>query len=195
MAIQKTGRKSIGGKTLPESVVRAMRSPTQMSQPQLLNAPTMMAQVEAERVMYHEHSVLKQRARKTPSNRAIAPQRKFKVGGKLHSIKKPQVVHGKLQFRTRPGVAALREIRYQQNSTDLLLLKLPFQRLVREIASSYKTDSRFRPDALEGLQQATEAYMVGLFQDLQAIALHAKRVTIMPRDMGLARRLRREDEM
>ena len=87
---------------------------------------------------------------------------------------------------------ALREIRRFQKSTDLLIRKLPFQRLVREIANDYKTDLRFQSSAVMALQEATEAYMVGLFEDTNLCAIHAKRVTIMPRDMQLARRIRGE---
>ena len=98
----------------------------------------------------------------------------------------------KKKIRFRPGTQALREIRRYQRTTDLLLKKLPFQRLVREIAVTCKTDIRFQAAALEALQEAAEAYLIGLFEDTQLCALHARRVTIMPKDMQLARRLRGE---
>ncbi len=98
----------------------------------------------------------------------------------------------KKPHRFRPGTVALREIRKYQKSTDLLIKKLPFQRLVREIASEYKTDLRFQSSAVLALQEASEAYMVGLFEDTNLCAIHAKRVTIMPKDMQLARRIRGE---
>ena len=94
--------------------------------------------------------------------------------------------------RFRPGTVALREIRKYQKSTELLVRKLPFQRLVREIAQEYKTDLRFQSSAVLALQEAAEAYMVGLFEDTNLCAIHAKRVTIMPKDMQLARRIRGE---
>ncbi|OMJ92481.1 hypothetical protein SteCoe_4715 [Stentor coeruleus] len=94
--------------------------------------------------------------------------------------------------RFRPGTAALREIRKYQKSTELLVRKLPFQRLVREIAQEYKIDLRFQSSAVLALQEAAEAYLVGLFEDTNLCAIHAKRVTIMPRDMQLARRIRGE---
>ncbi|KAJ6624889.1 histone H3 protein [Mycena sp. CBHHK59/15] len=94
--------------------------------------------------------------------------------------------------RFRPGTVALREIRHYQKGTDLLLRKLPFQRLVREIAQDYKYDLRFNNSALTALQEATEAYLMSLFEDTQLCALHGKRVTIMTRDMTLARRMRGE---
>ena len=99
-------------------------------------------------------------------------------------IKKPH--------RFRPGTVATREIRKYQKSTDLLIRKLPFQRLVREIASEFKNDLRFQSSAVLALQEATEAYLVGLFEDTNLCAIHAKRVTIMPKDMQLARRIRGE---
>jgi histone H3/H4 len=74
----------------------------------------------------------------------------------------------------------------------LLIRKLPFQRLVREIAQDYKTDLRFQSSAVLALQEAAEAYLVGLFEDTNLCAIHAKRVTIMPKDVQLARRIRGE---
>ena len=98
----------------------------------------------------------------------------------------------KRAHRFRPGTVALRDIRRYQKSTELLIRKLPFQRLVREIANDYKTDLRFQSSAVLALQEAAEAYMVGLFEDTNLCAIHAKRVTIMPKDMQLARRIRGE---
>ena len=92
----------------------------------------------------------------------------------------------------RPGTVALREIRRYQKSTDLLLRKAPFQRFVREIAQDYKSDVRFQSTALLALQEASEAYLVGLFEDANLCTIHAKRVTIMPKDIQLARRIRGE---
>ncbi|NXW15325.1 H33 protein, partial [Circaetus pectoralis] len=89
----------------------------------------------------------------------------------------------------RPGTVALREIRRYQKSTELLIRKLPFQRLVREIAQDFKTDLRFQSAAIGALH---EAYLVGLFEDTNLCAIHAKRVTIMPKDIQLARRIRGE---
>ncbi len=100
------------------------------------------------------------------------------------NVKKPH--------RYRPGTVALREIRRYQKSTELLLRKLPFQRLVREIAQDYRSELRFQSSAIEALQHACEAYLVGLFEDTNLIAIHAKRCTIFPKDMRLARRIRGE---
>ena len=110
------------------------------------------------------------------------------------AAKKPQsATNGvKKPHRFRPGTVALREIRRFQKSTELLIRKLPFQRLVREIASEYRNELRFQSSAVLALQEASEAYMVGLFEDTNLCAIHAKRVTIMPKDMQLARRIRGE---
>ena len=101
-----------------------------------------------------------------------------------NGVKKPH--------RYRPGTVALRMIRKYQKSTELLIRKLPFQRLVREIAQDFKTDLRFQSTAILALQEAAEAYLVGLFEDTNLCAIHAKRVTIMPKDIQLARRIRGE---
>ena len=75
-----------------------------------------------------------------------------------------------------PGTTALKEIRHFQKSTCLLIRRLPFQRLVREIAQDFKTDLRFQAAALRALQEAAEAYLVGLYEDCNLCAIHAKRV-------------------
>lgn len=97
--------------------------------------------------------------------------------------------------RFKPGTIALREIRRYQQSTDLLLLKLPFARLVREIAQNIlplqaAQDLRWQSQAIQALQEASEAFLVHLFEDTNLCAIHAKRVTIMQKDIQLARRLR-----
>ena len=98
----------------------------------------------------------------------------------------------KRPHRFRPGTVALREIRKYQKSTELLIRKLPFQKVVKEIASEFKSNLRFQSQAVLALQEITEAYLVGLFEDTNLCAIHAKRVTIMPKDMQLARRIRGE---
>ena len=94
--------------------------------------------------------------------------------------------------RYRVGTAALHDIRHFQKSTALLIRKLPFQRLVREIAQDFKTDLRFQSVAILCLQEAAEAYLVGLFEDTNLCTIHARRVTIMPKDIQLARRIQGE---
>lgn len=93
--------------------------------------------------------------------------------------------------RMRPGERALKEIRAYQKSTDLLLRRLPFARLVREIQTEMlRKTFRWQGTAILALQEAAEAHLVGLFEDANHCALHAKRVTIMPKDLHLARRIR-----
>ncbi|GAA5889618.1 hypothetical protein JCM6882_007085 [Rhodosporidiobolus microsporus] len=92
--------------------------------------------------------------------------------------------------RWRPGTKALREIRYYQKETGLLLRKLPFQRLVREICENIMQEMRWQRSALEALQEATEDYLVALFADSNLCAIHAERVTLKVSDMKLALRLR-----
>ncbi|KAB1261596.1 histone H3.1 [Camelus dromedarius] len=129
----------------------------------------------------------KQTARKSTGGKAPRKQLATKAARKsapaTGGVKKPH--------RYRPGTVALREIRRYQKSTELLIRKLPFQALVREIAQdSDRPASRARP--WMALQEACEAYLVGLFEDTNLCAIHAKRVTIMPKDIQLARRIRGE---
>ena len=90
----------------------------------------------------------------------------------------------------RPGSNVLREIRRLQRSFNLLLRKLPFQRIVREIAHGVLVDAKFQRGALHALQESAEAFLVGLFEDVNVCANHAGRVTIMDKDILLARRIR-----
>ena len=94
--------------------------------------------------------------------------------------------------RYRPGTVALREIRRYQRSSELLIRRMPFQRLVREIAQTHNPYLRFQSGAILALQESVEAYLVGLVEDSNLCAIHAKRVTIMPKDMQLAWRIRGE---
>ena len=94
--------------------------------------------------------------------------------------------------RYRTGTVALCDIHHFQWSTALLIRKLPFQRLVREITQDFKTDLQFQSAAILCLQEAAEAYLVSLFEDTNLCTIHARRVTIMPKDIQLARRIRGE---
>ena len=110
-----------------------------------------------------------------------------KLAATTGGVKKPH--------RYRPGTVALREIRRYQKSTEFLIRKLPFQCVVREIALDFLPKDggpRFTADAIMALQEAAEAYLVGLFEDTNLCAIHAKWVTIMPKDIQLARRIRGE---
>ena len=92
-----------------------------------------------------------------------------------------------------PSTVALREIRQYQKSTELLIRKLPFQRLVRELAQDLgKINIRFQSGAIMALQEASEAYLVGLLEDANLCAVHAKRVTIMTKDIQLVRQIQGE---
>lgn len=97
----------------------------------------------------------------------------------------------KKPHRYLPGTVALREIRKYQKTTQLLIRRLPFQRLLREIISTF-ADLRIQASAVNAFQEACEAYLVSLFEDCNLLAIHAKRVTIMVKDMNLARRIRGE---
>ena len=130
----------------------------------------------------------KQTARKQTGSKAPRKQ----LGNKAARKSAPVTSGVKKPHRYRPGTVALREIRKFQKSTELLIRKLPFQRLVREIATEFKSDLRFQSTAITAIQEATEAYMVGLFEDTNLCAIHARRVTIMPKDIQLARRIRGE---
>ena len=92
----------------------------------------------------------------------------------------------KKPHRYRPGTVALREIHRYQRSTELLIRRLPFQRLVREIAQGHQSGLSFASGAILALQKAVEAYLVGLFEDTNLCAIHAKCITIMPKDIQLA---------
>ena len=128
----------------------------------------------------------KQTARKIVGGKAPRKQLATKVARKTA----PASATAKKPHRFRPGTVALREIRRYQKTTELLIRKMPFQRLVREIAQDFKTDLRFQSSSVMALQEASEAYLVGLFEDSNFCAIHAKRVTIMPKDMQLAKRIR-----
>ena len=129
----------------------------------------------------------KQTARKSAGGRA--PKRELASAAARKTTESTGI---KKLHRYRPGTVALREIRRYQKSTELLIRKLPFQRLVREVAAGIKSDLRFQSHAIMALQEASEAYLTSLFEDTNLCALHAKRVTIMPSDMQLARRIRGE---
>lgn len=118
------------------------------------------------------------------------PTKFSSAGGKLA----PGVMPKKKPRRFKPGTVALREIRKYQKNTELLIRKLPFQRLVREVAedqvsSRFPTGVRFQAAAVMALQEASESYLIKKLADSNLEAIHAKRVTIMPKDMQLARNI------
>ncbi|KAI1710013.1 core histone h2A/H2B/H3/H4 domain-containing protein [Ditylenchus destructor] len=113
-----------------------------------------------------------------------APRKLFAVKCASTELKKPR--------RYRPGTVALREIRRYQKSTELLIRKSPFQRVVREIAQDYQPDIRFQTSSVMALQESAEMYLTSLFEDANMCAIHSKRVTVMVKDFQLPRRLRSE---
>ncbi|KAL0236176.1 hypothetical protein GEMRC1_002758 [Eukaryota sp. GEM-RC1] len=119
----------------------------------------------------------KQTSRKTTSTKTprkhLAHKAARKAAPTTGGIKKPH--------RYRPGTVALREIRKFQKSTELLIRKLPFQRLVREIAQEFGNELRFQAVAIGALQEAAEAYLVGVFEDTNLCAIHAKESLLCPR--------------
>ena len=122
-----------------------------------------------------------------PSNKKIGPSK----GGMKMTASQQE----KKKMKFKPGTVALREIRRYQKSMSLLLPRASFQRVVKSVCfdSLGQTDVRFQAQALIALQEATEAYLVGVFEDANLCCIHANRVTIQKKDMSLARRIRGEE--
>ncbi|XP_052029886.1 histone H3.3A-like [Apodemus sylvaticus] len=116
---------------------------------------------------------------KAPSKQ-LATKAALKSAPSTGGVKKPH--------RSRLGTVGLCEI--VSEVYEILIRKLPFQRLVQEIAQGFKTDLCFQSAGIGALQEASEAYLVGLCEDTNLCAIHAKRVTITPKDIQLARRIR-----
>ena len=133
---------------------------------------------------------VKQTARKCTGGKAPRKQLATKAARKSA----PPTGGCKKPHRYRPGTVALREICKYQKSTDLLLRKLPFQRFVREVTQNVRGDLRFQATALAASQEATEAHLIGLLEDTNLCVIHAKRVTIMPKDLQLSGRIQREHQ-
>eukprot|EP00804_Cyclotella_cryptica_P017871 CCRYP_001260-RB/>CCRYP_001260-RB protein AED:0.06 eAED:0.06 QI:0/-1/0/1/-1/0/1/0/139 len=132
----------------------------------------------------------KRTARKSTGGKAPRKQLATKAARKSA----PAAGGCKKPHRYHPGTVALHEIRKYQKSTDLLIRKLPFQRFLREVTQDFRSDMRYTATALAASQEASEAYLIGLMEDTNLCAIHARRVTIMPKDMQLSRRIRREYE-
>jgi len=128
--------------------------------------------------------------------RKSVPQIKHKLQKNTGNVYKPQVGGAiKKTHRFRPGTVALREIRRYQKSTDLLTRKLPFMRLVREIAQDFGAGEwRFEAAALQSLQEAAESFLVDLLSDTNLVTIMNNKVTIMPKHMQLVMALRSSDE-
>ncbi|GMR30818.1 hypothetical protein PMAYCL1PPCAC_01013, partial [Pristionchus mayeri] len=116
----------------------------------------------------------------------------------LGKTQRNQAIKRKVPIRR--GVGVLKEIRRYQRSTALLIPKMPFRRLVRcvlknrnkELGKLDTEEIRIQSSAVDALQEAAEAYLIGVFEDCNMAAIHARRVTIMPRDLFLIRRIRGE---
>ena len=119
-----------------------------------------------------------------PTKKSIAAKRRKSYPKRTGGIRKPH--------RLRPGTRALREIRKYQKSTSNLIPKVAFQRVVKEISQTLNNEIRFQSTAVLALQCAAESYLTALLEDTQLLAIHAKRITIKPADMQLARRVRGE---
>ena len=172
-------RKTIGGQPKPSTSAQQRLKPKKPSAQSVKEA-----QAELKRILAEKRE---EKGKKAAARMAKKGGQKAPKGG----VKK--------RYRYRPGTVALKQIRQYQKSTELLIRKLPFQRLVREIASDSEVIKsplcgkvRFQSAAIMALQEATEAYLVGLFEDSNLCAIHARRVTIMPKDIQLARRIRGE---
>ncbi|VDM44200.1 unnamed protein product [Toxocara canis] len=138
------------------------------------------------------------RTKQTAKKSAPAPSKLRKLEAKRHSLSKkstPRKEESIKKRRFKPGQRALQQIRKLQRTTELLMPRAPFMRLVREIARQVApnhNDLRFQSAAISALQEATEAYLTMLFEDCNLAAIHAKRVTIFPKDMQIVRRIRGE---
>ena len=131
----------------------------------------------------------KQSAAKSTGGKALKKTLITKHSLKTHGhkwvrggLKKPR--------RFRPGTVALREIRRYQKSTELLIRKIPFQRLVREVCQGINKELRFQSTALLALQEAAEDYLVKMFEQVNICAIHAGRTTIQVKDIDLWRRIK-----
>ncbi|KAJ1365139.1 hypothetical protein KIN20_025366 [Parelaphostrongylus tenuis] len=133
------------------------------------------------------------RHQELPLSRKLDTKRRLHTTGETH----PKVL--KAARHVARGVKALREIRHLQRTTGLVIPRLPFQRVVRDVARevlkkrNISDEFRWQASALLALQEATEVYLTCLFEDTNLAAIHARRVTIMPKDMQLVRRLRGEN--
>ena len=175
-------RKTVGGQPKPSTSAQQRLKPKPKPKPSARSVKE--AQAELKRVL----------AKKREEECKKAAARMAKKGGQ-----KAPKGGVKKRYRYRPGTVALKQIRQYQKTTELLIRKLPFQCLVREIACDSEIITsplcgkvRFQSTAIMALQEAAEAYLIGLFEDTNLCAIHARRVTIMPKDIQLARRIRGE---
>ncbi|KAL6726639.1 hypothetical protein Aduo_008591 [Ancylostoma duodenale] len=139
----------------------------------------------------------------TATKRVAVPlNRRLETKRALHSGEKEKGNTGTTEVKKRavPGVKALQEIRHLQRTTELLIPRIAFQRVVRDVTDKICVDRgitgcRWHSNAVLALQEAAEVYLTCMFEDCNLAAIHARRVTIMPKDMHLVRRLRGESTM
>ena len=169
-------RKTVGGQPKPSTSAQQRLKPKKPSAKSVKEA-----QEELKRILAEKREEKRKKAAARMANKSGQKAPKGRV---------------KKRYRYRLGTVALKQIRQYQKSTELLIRKLPFQRLVREIASDSEVIKsplcgkvRFQSAAIMALQEAAEAYLIGLFEDTNLCAIHTKRVTIMPKDIQLARRI------
>lgn len=190
----KMPRKAPAGKTTPPPLITgkalksraAQKAPRSAAQKAPRKPPEDMVEDAVDEVAAAASAAATDATTATRTGR-IPP--KSKIGKK--STAKPRSVNSdgkqKKAHRFRPGTVALREIRRYQKSTDLLIQKKPFQRLIREIAQDRNTDMRFQKAALNAIQEAAEMYLTNYFESSNVNAIHAKRVTLMMDDMKVTK--------
>ena len=185
-------RKTVGVKPKPSTSAPSKPSTSAPSKPSTSEQSRLKPSVRS--VKEAQEELRRVLAKKREEKRKKAAARLAKKNGQ-----KAPKGGVKKHYRYRPGTVALKQIRQYQKSTELLIRKLPFQRLVQEITSDSEVITsplcgkvRFQSAAVMALQEAAEAYLVGLFEDTNLCAIHAKQVTIMPKDIQLARRIRGE---
>lgn len=128
------------------------------------------------------------------TSKATQDKRASSAGGKTQTKQPDAKKHQppKKKRRYRPGTVALREIRKYQKTSDLLVAKAPFQRIVKEICTNIKSDIRYQSSAVLATHEAAESYLVGLNEDANFCAIHGKRVTVMPKDMQLVKTIKKD---
>ncbi|CEP63920.1 centromeric DNA-binding histone H3-like protein CSE4 LALA0_S09e05468g [Lachancea lanzarotensis] len=164
---------------------RTLSNTTRLTQDINERALTLLQKSRQQRLLLHRNEDRRRYVTAEEPSRLESPQPAVvtKVVGRRKSSTK----------RYRPSDMALQEIRKYQRSTDLLISKMPFARLVKEVTDQFTTEEqqlRWQTMAIMALQEASEAYLVGLLEHTNLLALHAKRITIMRKDMQLARRIR-----
>ena len=121
----------------------------------------------------------------TKSGKKSKKRQRVTFPRKSHKARKSGIPGVKRTIRWRPGTVALRDIKRYQSTSNMLLRRLPFQKLVREICQDWKSDTRWAASALLALQEATEGFMIKLFESMNLVAIHANRVTVLKKDFSL----------